>query len=219
MSAPPMPRARQGILSLTIKKDKNALYAAYMQFVKNGGLFIPTTKKYNIGDEVFMLLSLMDETERLPVAGRIIWITRSGPKATARPGSVYSSATRTAVWHATRSRATSRVRCSRRNPPTRCSRHAGRFALPPRPGGPDALPRRFRRPDRGMPGRRRVASVVCVDRPGVLSPTMLALVEDYPEVSVSVGVHPNDFDRREPGIDELVRLAGHPKTWRSARPA
>ena len=48
MSAP-MPRARQGILSLTIK-DKNALYAAYMQFVKNGGLFIPTTKKYNVGD-------------------------------------------------------------------------------------------------------------------------------------------------------------------------
>ena len=68
MSAPGMPRARQGILSLTIK-DKNALYAAYMQFVKNGGLFIPTTKKYNIGDEVFMLLSLMEEAERLPVAG------------------------------------------------------------------------------------------------------------------------------------------------------
>ena len=44
MSAPGMPRARQGIPSLTIK-DKNALYAAYMQFVKNGGLFIPTTKK------------------------------------------------------------------------------------------------------------------------------------------------------------------------------
>ncbi|OQX34852.1 MAG: pilus assembly protein PilZ [Candidatus Sedimenticola endophacoides] len=44
------PGGRQGILSLTIK-DKNALYAAYMQFVKNGGLFIPTNKKYKIGDE------------------------------------------------------------------------------------------------------------------------------------------------------------------------
>ena len=70
MAASPGPKARQGILSLTIK-DKNALYAAYMQFVKNGGLFIPTTKKYNIGDEVFMLLSLMEEAERLPVAGKI----------------------------------------------------------------------------------------------------------------------------------------------------
>ncbi len=80
-----MPRARQGILSLTIK-DKNALYAAYMQFVKNGGLFIPTTKKYNIGDEVFMLLSLMEEPERLPVAGRIIWITPVGAEGNRAAG-------------------------------------------------------------------------------------------------------------------------------------
>ena len=40
-----MAQSRQGILSLTIK-DKGALYAAYMPFVKNGGLFIPTNKKY-----------------------------------------------------------------------------------------------------------------------------------------------------------------------------
>ena len=73
MSTPPG-KSRQGILSLTIK-DKNALYAAYMQFMKNGGLFIPTTKSYQLGDEVFMLLSLMDETERLPVAGNVVWIT------------------------------------------------------------------------------------------------------------------------------------------------
>ncbi|MDD4904770.1 MAG: pilus assembly protein PilZ, partial [Methylobacter tundripaludum] len=35
----------QGILSLSIK-DKNALYAAYMPFVTNGGLFIPTNREY-----------------------------------------------------------------------------------------------------------------------------------------------------------------------------
>ena len=60
----------QGILSLNIK-DKSALYAAYMPYVKNGGLFIPTKKNYTLGDEVFMLLSLMDDKERLPVAGKI----------------------------------------------------------------------------------------------------------------------------------------------------
>ena len=68
---------RQGILSLTIK-DKSALYAAYMPFVKNGGLFIPTNKNYQLGDEVFMLLTLMDEPEKIPVAGKIIWITPKG---------------------------------------------------------------------------------------------------------------------------------------------
>ncbi len=75
-----MSGAKQGILSLTIK-DKSALYAAYMPFVKNGGLFIPTTKTYRLGDEVFMLLTLMDEKEKLPVAGRIVWVTPKGAQA------------------------------------------------------------------------------------------------------------------------------------------
>lgn len=66
-----------GILSLSIK-DKSSLYTAYMPFVKNGGLFIPTNKKYNIGDEVFMLLTLMEETEKIPVAGKIVWVTPLG---------------------------------------------------------------------------------------------------------------------------------------------
>ncbi len=70
-------KSKQSILSLTIK-DKNALYAAYMSFVPNGGLFIPTSREYELGDEVFMLLSLLDEPERIPVAGKIIWVTPKG---------------------------------------------------------------------------------------------------------------------------------------------
>ena len=85
MSGLNIPGARQGILSLTIK-DKHALYAAYMQFVKNGGLFIPTNKKYKLGDEVFMLLTLMEETERIPVAGKIIWITPVGAEGNRAAG-------------------------------------------------------------------------------------------------------------------------------------
>ena len=78
-------QARQSILSLSIK-DKNALYAAYMPFVTNGGLFIPTNKQYNLGDEVFMLLTLLDEKDKLPVAGKIIWITPSGSQANRAAG-------------------------------------------------------------------------------------------------------------------------------------
>lgn len=72
MSAPQ--GTRNGILSLTIK-DKAVLYAAYMPFLQNGGLFIPTNKPYRIGDEVFMLLNLMDESEKIPVAGKVVWVT------------------------------------------------------------------------------------------------------------------------------------------------
>ncbi len=71
------PGGRNGILSLTIK-DKSVLYAAYMPFIKNGGLFIPTSKQYQLGDEVFMLLKLMDEPEKIPVAGKVVWVTPKG---------------------------------------------------------------------------------------------------------------------------------------------
>ena len=71
------PAARPGMLSLSIK-DKASLYAAYMPYVQNGGLFIPTNKNYSLGDDVFMLISLMDDGERLPVAGKIIWMTPKG---------------------------------------------------------------------------------------------------------------------------------------------
>ena len=84
MSAPGK-APRQGILSLTIK-DKAALNAAYMPFVKNGGLFIPTNKAYNLGDEVFMLLTLMEDTERMPVAGKIIWFTPPGAQGNKTAG-------------------------------------------------------------------------------------------------------------------------------------
>jgi type IV pilus assembly protein PilZ len=76
---------RQGILSLTIR-DKTALYAAYMPFIKNGGLFIPTNKSYLLGDEVFMLLTLMEEKEKLPVAGKIIWISPKGAQGNRAAG-------------------------------------------------------------------------------------------------------------------------------------
>ena len=76
---------RNGILSLTIR-DKAVLYAAYMPFVQNGGLFIPTTKTYSIGDEVFMLLTLMDEQERIPVAGKVVWVTPRGAQGNRAAG-------------------------------------------------------------------------------------------------------------------------------------
>lgn len=77
--------ARNGILSLTIK-DKAVLYAAYMPFVKNGGMFIPTSKSYKLGDEVFMLLSLMEEPEKIPVAGKVIWVTPRGAQGNRAAG-------------------------------------------------------------------------------------------------------------------------------------
>lgn len=76
---------RQGILSLAVK-DKMALYSAYMPFVKNGGIFVPTPKRYFLGDEVFLLLTLPESSERLPVAGKVIWATPAGAQGNRAAG-------------------------------------------------------------------------------------------------------------------------------------
>lgn len=65
---------KPGVLSLAIK-EKVALYAAYMPFLSGGGLFIPTSKPFKMGDEVFMLLSLLDDPLKLKVVGNVVWIT------------------------------------------------------------------------------------------------------------------------------------------------
>jgi type IV pilus assembly protein PilZ len=69
--------ARPSVLSLNIN-SKSALYAAYMPFLAHGGIFVPTPKTYALGDEVFMLLQLMDDPTKHPVAGTVAWVTPQG---------------------------------------------------------------------------------------------------------------------------------------------
>lgn len=77
--------ARQGILSLAVK-DKAQLYSAYMPYLKSGGIFVPTAKRYFLGDEVFLLLTLPESSERLPVAGKVIWVTPTGAQGNRTAG-------------------------------------------------------------------------------------------------------------------------------------
>ena len=68
---------RNGILNLKLATQEE-LYASYMPFVHNGGLFIPTRHSYLLGDEVFVLLQLIDEPEKIPITGKVIWISPKG---------------------------------------------------------------------------------------------------------------------------------------------
>lgn len=77
--------ATQGILSLNVR-DSAELYRHYMSFLDNGGLFVPTIKKYQLGDEVFLLVNLQSENERLPVPGTVCWITPPGAQGSRTAG-------------------------------------------------------------------------------------------------------------------------------------
>ncbi|MDY6993773.1 MAG: PilZ domain-containing protein [Pseudomonadota bacterium] len=68
---------RRNMLTLSIS-DENTLYSSYLPFLKHGGLFIPTEKNYKLGDEVFVLLTLMNDGEKTPVAGKVVWINPKG---------------------------------------------------------------------------------------------------------------------------------------------
>jgi type IV pilus assembly protein PilZ len=69
--------ARPSVLSLPIK-EKAALYAAYMPFLANGGIFVPTNKPYKVGEEIYLILTLMDDPTKYPIAGKVAWVTPAG---------------------------------------------------------------------------------------------------------------------------------------------
>lgn len=69
--------SRPSVMSLSIK-EKAALYAAYMRFVDGGGLFIPTTRPAHLGDDIYAIVSLMDEPNKVPIPGKVCWITPAG---------------------------------------------------------------------------------------------------------------------------------------------
>jgi len=65
---------RPSVIQLAIK-EKSALYAAYIPLFTEGGIFIPTARDYRLGDDVYVLLSLPEDSQRYPVAGKVAWIT------------------------------------------------------------------------------------------------------------------------------------------------
>ena len=69
--------SRPSVLSLAIK-EKAALYSAYMPFLKNGGIFVPTNKSYRLGEEIYLILTLLDDPNKYPIAGKVAWITPAG---------------------------------------------------------------------------------------------------------------------------------------------
>lgn len=68
--------ARPSVIQLVFR-EKGALYAAYMPMLTDGGLFVPTARDYRLGEDIYLLLSLPDDPQRYPVAGKVAWITPS----------------------------------------------------------------------------------------------------------------------------------------------
>ncbi len=57
----------------------------------------------------------------------------------------------------------------------------------------------------------QIKHLLCISIDLESYPAMLNLVQDYPEISVSVGVHPNVKLAVEPCVEQLAQWAEHPK--------
>ena len=66
--------ARPSVIQLVFR-EKSALYAAYIPAFTEGGLFVPTTRDYKLGEDVYLLLALPEDNQRYPVAGKVAWLT------------------------------------------------------------------------------------------------------------------------------------------------
>jgi len=76
---------RPSVIQLAIK-EKAALYAAYIPLFVEGGIFIPTAREYKLGDDIYVLLSLPDDPQRYPVAGKVAWVTPAKAAASRTQG-------------------------------------------------------------------------------------------------------------------------------------
>lgn len=65
---------RPSVIQLVFK-ERGALYAAYMPALTDGGLFVPTQRECQLGDDMYLLVTLPEDPQRYPVAGKVAWIT------------------------------------------------------------------------------------------------------------------------------------------------
>lgn len=63
-----------GIIQVNIP-DRKVLQSSYMPFVNGGGLFIPSNQAVKMDDEIFVLATLPDQSQKIPLTGKVIWIS------------------------------------------------------------------------------------------------------------------------------------------------
>ena len=64
---------RPGVFTLVIR-SKAALYAAWIPLLRGGGIFLPSNRPHALGEEVLILLSLLDDPNKIPLQGHVAWI-------------------------------------------------------------------------------------------------------------------------------------------------
>ena len=67
-------------------ESKPVIYASYMSFLEYGGVFLPTDDKFDMGEEILLVLELvgLGKTEKIFIKTNVCWIN-ANPSASGRP--------------------------------------------------------------------------------------------------------------------------------------
>lgn len=63
-----------GLLQVNIT-DRAMLQASYMPYINGGALFISTKQPVKMGEEVFVLATLPNQSQKIPLTGKVVWIS------------------------------------------------------------------------------------------------------------------------------------------------
>lgn len=69
------PPRMNGLIQVNIN-DRATLQASYMPYVLGGGLFVPSKQAVKMGEEVFVLAGLPEQSQKVPLTGKVIWISQ-----------------------------------------------------------------------------------------------------------------------------------------------
>lgn len=79
------PKQHANLFFLSIPSAE-ILQSIYLRYIRNGGVFIPGVGNYALGDQVFVLLSLVEEKRKIPLCAAVVWITPLQSQENKRPG-------------------------------------------------------------------------------------------------------------------------------------
>lgn len=67
-------QAIRNVIAVSLK-DKTALHANYMPFIKGGGLYAMTDQLYNLGDQVILSVKIQTLGKKFAIPGKVVWMS------------------------------------------------------------------------------------------------------------------------------------------------
>jgi type IV pilus assembly protein PilZ len=67
-------------------RDLPTLYVSYIPLLKNGGIFVPTSRPYSLGDKMYLSLTLPYDSKKYTLPCTVVWINPVGVSGGAAPG-------------------------------------------------------------------------------------------------------------------------------------